>query len=310
MAVRRRGSAAVLSSAILAVSSAGCGASSAADADAAVTVVTATDVYGDIVAQIAGRLAGNRVAVKPVISDPAVDPHSYEATTRTELAVSRADLIIENGGGYDDFLDTMRRSAGKRGAIVINVVKLSGRRAPAKGDLNEHVWYDLPSVAKLVHRVVAVLSEKDAPDAATFRANGDGFRATLDGLERVEATIKEEHAGAGVAITEPVPLYLLDACGLVNRTPPQLSRAIEEGTDVSPRILHQTLALFGHHRVQLLADNAQTSSPVSTKMIAAAKAQHIAVVPVTETLPEHTHYLAWMGRILAAVRTALTPPRS
>jgi zinc/manganese transport system substrate-binding protein len=303
----RRRCGAALAAAAIALTLGACSASSKASGSAAVAVVASTDVYGDVVTQIAGRLAGNRVAITSVIDDPAADPHSYEANTRTQLAISHADLLIENGGGYDDFMNTMRRSA-HADAELINVVALSGKRAPAGGDLNEHVWFDLPTVGKLVDRVVAVLSAKDATDAATFRANAAAFHTKLAGLERTEASLKAAHAGVGVAITEPVPLYLLQACGLVNRTPPEFSRAIEDGTDVAPQVLRTTLALFSHHQVKLLAYNEQTAGPVTTKVLAAAKAASVPVVPVTETLPEHSHYLREMGNVLDAVRSALERP--
>ncbi len=270
--------------------------------------MASTNVYADITAQVAGRLAGDRVAVTGVISDPSIDPHSYVANTRTELAISHADVIIENGGGYDDFMDTMRRSVNNR-AAVINVVALSGKRAPAGGDLNEHVWFDLPTVARLAARVAVLLADKDPVDAATFRSNAAAFARRVVGLERVEASVKAAHAGEGVAVTEPLPLYLTQACGLVNRTPPAFSAAVEEGSDVSPRLLHETLGLFGSGQVSLLAYNEQTSGPVTTRVLAAAKAHHVPVVAVAEILPEHVGYLAWLSGILAAVRSALAGPR-
>jgi zinc/manganese transport system substrate-binding protein len=304
---RRHRCGASLTAVALALSLGACDASSSATGSAAVAVVASTDVYGDVVTQIAGRLAGNRVAITSVIDDPSADPHSYEANTRTQLAISHADLLIENGGGYDDFMSTMRRSA-HADAVLLNVVALSGRRAPAGGDLNEHVWFDLPTVGKLVDRIVTVLSAKDATDAAAFRANAASFKNKLTGLERAEASLKSAHAGAGVAITEPVPLYLLQACGLVNRTPPEFSRAVEDGTDVAPRVLRRTIALFSTHQVKLLVYNEQTAGPVTTKILAAARAASIPVVPVSETLPEHSHYLREMGSVLNAVRSALDAP--
>ena len=54
--------------------------------------------------------------------------------------------MIENGGGYDDFMDTMLKSAKNPSAAVLNAVDLSGKIAPAGGELNEHVWYDFPTV--------------------------------------------------------------------------------------------------------------------------------------------------------------------
>jgi zinc/manganese transport system substrate-binding protein len=108
-----------------------------------------------------------------------------------------------------------------------------------------------------------------------------------------------------VANTEPVPHYLLDASGLVNKTPEKFSAAIEEGTDVSPELLKQTLDLFGRHQVKLLAYNEQTSGPETEAVLAAAKSAGIPVVPVTETLPKGKDYLAWMTDNLAAVTAAL-----
>jgi hypothetical protein len=42
---------------------------------------------------------GWRLEVTAFISDPAQDPHSYEANTKNQLALSKAKAVIENGGG-------------------------------------------------------------------------------------------------------------------------------------------------------------------------------------------------------------------
>jgi len=108
-------------------------------------------------------------------------------------------------------------------------------------------------------------------------------------------------------VTEPVPLYLLDACGLDNRTPAAFSHAIEEGTGVPPRALNQMLTLVEERKVALLAYNEQTSSPETEKVLNAARQHRVAVVPVTETLPPGQDYLSWMTANVAAVAKALRP---
>lgn len=277
--------------------------SSSSGADTRLRVVTSTDVYGDIVHAV----TGNRADVVSVIDDPDQDPHSYEATTRNQLAISKAAVIVENGGGYDDFIDRMRSASGRSTAVLINVLKLSGKTAPAGGELNEHVWYDLPSVETLVTRLVTVLGDKDPGGRASFRANAARFDRQLHALEKSENAIRASYAGDGVAITEPVPLYLLGACGLVNKTPPAFSEAVEAGTDVSAAVLKQTLDLFSSKSVRALVYNGQTSGPETAKVLAAAKANGVAAVPVTETLPTGLDYLTWMRSNLGAVRSALAP---
>ncbi len=108
-----------------------------------------------------------------------------------------------------------------------------------------------------------------------------------------------------MAITEPVPLYMTEASGLVNRTPAEFSEAIEEGDDVSPRILQETLALFSGKKVKALVCNEQTSGPQTEKAEAAAEAAGIPVVPVTETLPKGKDYLGWMTANVDALASAL-----
>jgi zinc/manganese transport system substrate-binding protein len=279
--------------------------SSAASGAGLVSVVASTNVYGDIVKTIGAPA----VAVTSIIDNPEKDPHEYEADARTQLALSKAQLVIENGGGYDDFMDTMLKSAQTK-PTVINVADVSGRNQhPSDGEFNEHLWYDFPTVEKLAAQLVTDLSAVAPGQAATFESNGKAFAAQLGQLQQDEAAIKAKHAGEGVAITEPVPLYLLEAAGLVNKTPATFSAAIEEDTDVPPAVLKETEDLFDTKQVKLLAYNQQTTGPQTEAVLAAAKRNNIRVVPVTETLPTDQSYLSWMQANLRAVSSALTNDR-
>jgi len=277
------------------------GSSAAAGPKAELSVVASTNVYGDI----AKTIAGDAVKVTSIMNNPNQDPHSFEASAQSQLAISKADIVIENGGGYDDFMDTMRKAANSK-AAVLNVVDISGKKASSGEELNEHVWYDFPTVQKLTEKLVAELSKADAAQASTFASNGDAFVAKLADLETREAKLKSTYAGQGAAITEPVPLYMLDAIGLDNKTPKSFSEAIEEGTDVSPAVLKETLDLFSGGSVKLLAYNEQTSGPETEKVLAAAKTAGVAIVPVTETLPSGKDYISWMTANLDAIAKALS----
>lgn len=301
--------------ALLAVSAllaAGCGSSSDAGTGTratpdggpdkgTVSVVASTNVYGDI----ARRIGGGKVEVTSFISDPSQDPHSFEASARTRLALSEAGVVIENGGGYDDFMDTLLKGAGSK-ATVLNAVEVSGKTAPAGAELNEHVWYDLPSVGLLADRISAALGKADPAGAPAYTANARAFKAELKTLEGKVAALKAAHAGEGVAITEPVPVYLLEAAGLQNRTPEEFSEAIEEGGDVPPRVLRDTLALVGEKKVKALVSNAQTGGAETEQLEKAAREGGVPVVPVTETLPEGADYISWMDGTIAALRKALS----
>lgn len=259
-------------------------------------VVASTNVWGSIVNQVGGSL----VSVTSFIDSPSADPHSYEANARNQLALKKAVLVVANGGGYDDFVDTMLAGLGSP-PPVLHAFAIANT-----GKDNEHVWYDLPAVRAVADAIATKLGAIDPANAATFAANAKTFDGQVTDLERQVAAIKQQAAGTGVAITEAVPQYLLDLAGLENLTPPQFSAAIENETDVPPAVLASTLALFPAHKVKALVYNEQTTGPQTQAVLAAAEAANIPVVPVSETLPAGVGYVEWMQRTVTALHEAVT----
>jgi zinc/manganese transport system substrate-binding protein len=296
----RRALAAVAALAVLASLAAcrGTTAASGTEAGGRVMVVASTDVYGDI----AKTIGGSHVAVTSIIDDPAKDPHEYQADARTQLAVSRAQVVIENGGGYDDFVDTMLKASKNTTAFVVNAVTLSGRTGK---DVNEHVWYDYPTMSKVVDAVAASLHTADPAHAQAYSRAAQALQQKLAALEATESALAKTTAGIGAGITEPVPDYVLEALKMTIVTPPAFSKAIEDGTDVAPTVLQETLGQYADGRVKVLVYNVQTSGPQTDAVLAAAKKHHVPAVPVSETLPEGMHYVEWQTGVLAAIAQAV-----
>ena len=269
--------------------------------DGTIAVVTSTNVYGDI----AKNVGGDAVTVSAIIARPDQDPHEYAADARTQLELSKAQVVVQNGAGYDDFVATMLAATTAKPRVV-TVADVSGYdQHPADGEFNEHLWYDFPTMVRLTDRLRQDFTALAPDRAETFRANAAAFTTRLQALEKTEAGLAAQHKGTGVAITEPVPLYLLQACGLVNQTPEAFSEAVEEGSDVAPAVLQETVALFSGHRVGLLAYNEQSGGPQTELVLKAARDDAVPVVGVTETLPAGKDYLGWMQANLDAVGSAL-----
>jgi zinc/manganese transport system substrate-binding protein len=293
-------------------SSTGTGQASSSAGTGTVEVATSTDVYGDIVHVI----GGDRVHVTPIIHSASQDPHSYQATTQDKLTVSKARILIENGGGYDDFFSTLAADNTGGDQQVINVTKLSGL-APQTGtaspgasgtpEFNEHLWYNFEAMTRIADVLSGELARVDPAGASSFAANADRFKAELGKLKERTAALKAHRGGEAVAITEPVPLYLLDAAGLVNKTPEDYSHAIEAGQDVPVPVLQKTLDLISGKAVKMLAYNDQTEGPQTKKLKDAATAAGVPVVDFTETLPEGQNYLQWMSANVDHIEKALQP---
>ena len=277
-----------------------------------INVVASTNVYGDI----AKTIGGDKVSVTALITKTSQDPHSYEATAQDRLAVSKADLVLENGGGYDGFIHTLAQDSGLDDAKVLNAVELSGLAHPEEekpsagatttepaagddsahghGEMNEHVWYSLHAMEQLADGIAAKLGELDPASASTFQSNASAFKSSVEELHTKLDALKPASAGAQVAVTEPVPLYLLEDAGLVNATPADYTAAIEEGSDVPPAVLKAATDLVATKSVRLLAYNSQTEGPQTESLKKAAETAGVPVVDFNETLPEGKTYLQWM----------------
>src|SRR6478735_6745168 len=99
-----------------AVALTGCASEAGGSASGAdeLRIVASTNVYGDIAATVAGDAA----TVTSIMDDPAQDPHSFEASAQNQLAVSKADVVIENGGGYDPFMQTLLKGSKNQDTTV------------------------------------------------------------------------------------------------------------------------------------------------------------------------------------------------
>jgi zinc/manganese transport system substrate-binding protein len=263
-----------------------------------ISVVASTNVWGSVATAVGGSL----VSVTSIIDDPSKDPHEYNASARDQLALSKAQVVIVNGGGYDDFLGTMLAAFDSSTVVSLNAVNIAGQLGDRS---NEHVWYDLPAAKSVAVKLSAALTKIDPANASVFSANLREFTSQVDDLISIEASLKSNYSGEDIVSTEPLPHYLLAAIGLVDLTPPAFSEAIEAGTDAAPGVLKATLELFTTNSLRLLAYGAQTTGPETEAVLAAAEQSGIPVVSFTETLPDGKDYLSWMSDNLSNVRAAL-----
>lgn len=282
---------------------AGCGGGAPSGVEASsngtIEVVASTNVYGDI----AKSIGGDHVSVHTIISDPNADPHGYEANAQDKLAVSKAQVGIENGGGYDDFFTQLAKGQLETENIV-NVSELSGLDTGA--DFNEHVWYSLPTMVKLADDLATRFSAELPAQSAAFTDQAAAFKTQISTVEARLAALKKDHDGAGAAVTEPVPLYLLDEAGLVNETPEKFTSAIENGADVPASTLTEVLAVMASGKIAVLAYNTQTESPQTEQVKAAAEKAGVPVVDFAETLPADISYLDWMIGNVSGLEQGLT----
>jgi zinc/manganese transport system substrate-binding protein len=276
------------------------------------TIVSSTNVWGDVASSVGGDL----VQVVSIIDSFSQDPHSYEASARDQLAVNNADVVVANGGGYDSFIDTLAEAAGNSTVIYAYQPEEGNEEdhATEEGDHdhdhdhyhgNEHVWYDFHVVEDFATRLAEQLKTLDPDNAAQYTANLEEFLVGIESLEERAATVASSVSGAKVISSEPVADYLIAELGLTNITPDSFSQAIEEELDVSPAELLEIQNLISTNSIDLFVVNIQTGSVQIDALVELAEANGVAVIQVSELLPEGLGYLAWMEQNISAVEAGL-----
>jgi len=189
--------------------------------EARLSIVAAENFYGGV----ARQLAGHSATVTSILSNPNQDPHEFTTDAATAMAVAKADIVIYNGLGYDDWMNKLLGVQGRPGRIVIRAADLIGARA---GD-NPHIWYDPRTLPALAARLAEILKQPD---------NLAAFQKEMTAVTSKIAEIKAAHAGTVVTATEPVFGYMADALGFKMencgfqlavaplRTTPKASRSI------------------------------------------------------------------------------------
>jgi zinc/manganese transport system substrate-binding protein len=298
------------------------------------TIVSSTNVWGDI----AKSVAGDGVRVISIIDSFGQDPHSYEASARDQLAVNEADIVVANGGGYDSFIDVLADAAGGFEILYAYLPdehseeeataeestedghdhghenEHSEEEATAEestedghdhGHENEHVWYDFHVVEDFATRLAEQLGTLDPDGATEYAENLVEFLGEMERLQDDVAMAGQNYQGYSVLSSEPVADYLIDALGFENVTPSEFSQAIEEETDLSPKVLLEVQELLKNKLVKLFVVNSQTGSSQIDSLVALAKDNGIAVVELSELLPEGISYSEWMHNNILSIDTAL-----
>jgi zinc/manganese transport system substrate-binding protein len=265
---------------------------------APVDVVVSVDQWGGIVSELGGACA----KVTTLLASSSVDPHDYEPSPADAATFTGAQLVVVNGGHYDEWANKLAAGSAPA-APIIDAVKVTGLD---QNGTNPHTWYSPPAVTQMADAVSAELS-KLAPGAADYFAARRGeFTNSLKPYDDLIAALKKGSSGKRYAATEGVFDYMAAAVGLQNETPTGYQAAVNNEADPSPADLNAFLGLLRVKGVDVLIYNTQTEGSVPQQIRSAAESAGVPVVEVTETVaPGAKSFEAWQVDQLTALAKAL-----
>ncbi len=172
-----------------------------------------------------------------------VDLHSYQPSIQDIAKISTADIFIYVGGESDGWVKDALKNAKNKNMKVINLLETLGDKVKAEEvkegmqaeeeeehehhhhhhdeddeeevEYDEHVWLSLRNAKILSAEIAAALCEKDAANAATYKANLANYSARLDALDVKYAAAVKAAGKKTILFGDRFPFrYLVDDYGL------------------------------------------------------------------------------------------------
>lgn len=266
-------------------------------------VVGAENEYASLLATIGGK----QVRAVAVMSNPNTDPHTFEASPEIARLVASAALVVQNGLGYDTFMNRLEAASpsGTRRVITVqNVLHLSADTR------NPHVWYRLDAMPAIADAIASDLAALDPAHRALYRARARSFDKSFTVVTDAARALRRRAHGSAVATTEPVADDLIGALGVRNLTPWTLQANVMNGVDPAPQDIATEEALLTSHKVKAFLYNAQVTDSLTGMFLALARTHHVPVVAVYETMPPDHDVVSWLRDEIDAIGAALLRHRS
>ena len=164
-----------------------------------------------------------------------VDLHSYQPSIQDIAKISTADIFIYVGGESDGWVKDALKNATNKNMKVINLLEVLGDKVKAEEikegmqaeeeededsdeeevEYDEHVWLSLRNAKILSAEITKVLSEKNAANAAAYKANYAAYSAKLDALDKEYSAAVASASKKTILFGDRFPFrYLTDDYGL------------------------------------------------------------------------------------------------
>jgi zinc/manganese transport system substrate-binding protein len=276
-----------------------CGTSTGSNRPGVINAIGTENQYADVLSQIGGKY----VDVSSILNNPNTDPHTFEASPRIAEEVSNAQLIVQNGVGYDTFMNKIEsatQSSERKILVVQNLLGLPDSTS------NPHLWYSPKTMPVVAKAMAAALTALQPSHKAYFESNLVLFDNSLKPWLDAIAAFKARYGGTPVATTEPVADYLLEAMGMRNLTPFVFQADIMNGVDPAPQDVTLENGFFSKHLVKVFCYNQQVVDALTTSIRQNAQSAGIPVVGVYETMPTPGYdYQTWMLAEVNAIERAV-----
>lgn len=182
------------------------------------------------------QVAGERAVVSALVP-PGVEPHDWEPSPQELRRLTKARIVVYNGGGLEPWIDRFLAQAGSTPPLAVRAadgLPLIAVDLPAHGDgrgttkgettktsepakatpTDPHVWLDPVLAQSMVESIRAALAKADPDGAQRYADNARAFAGRLSLLHRAFEAGLRECARRDVVVSHAAFGYLARRYGL------------------------------------------------------------------------------------------------
>lgn len=161
--------------------------------EGSVNVVATYSILGDLV----GNVGGEDVELTTLVG-PNGDAHTFEPAPSDNAEIAEADVVFQNGLGFEPWLDDLYESSGSEARRVVVTDDVETRPIGEEehageehehGEADPHAWHDVGNAVVMVESVRDALKEADPQHAGACERNARKYVAEL---KELDADVREQ----------------------------------------------------------------------------------------------------------------------
>ena len=261
-----------------------------------ITVAASINQWGSL----ASEIGGDDVEVTSILTSTNVDAHDFEPKTSDLTALSKAEIVVANGAGYDTWATKSRGSE----STLVSAAQIVGA---SDGD-NPHLWFSKDARTGMAKELANTFSKARPELKKSFTERLKDWQEREKKLDLAMSNFADTHSDATYAATESVAYYLMSDMGLKDVTPTGYAQASANGGEVAPADLQEFQKLIEEKKASVVINNSQESSDATNMITGTAGKSDVPVVDVSEQMPEqYKTLLDWVSALMNNVIKAIDP---
>lgn len=244
-------------------------------------------------------------------------PHNYDLTPGDLIKLSRADIILAQGLGMEEFLEPLLRQ-GRVKALIIQAAEkippiLNNPSAPPVGrqkakkehlhseEMNGHAWVSPKAAAIMTFAIAEGLALKDPTHAREYRLNAQNYAKKLEALAEAMREVVSKARNRKILASHDSLAYLARDTGLT------IAAVIESplGREPSPRDMVRLVKVIQDQKIAAIFSEPQSSDKIARALSLETAVPLFSVDTVATGKPAADTYEKAMIGNLAVLRKAL-----